>query len=292
MSKFQKIKEQYPSVTNSILQKLYNEDWTKSKKYFPFMVRIWNDKGKNQETFTSYKLIDIMKKFDDLLPYVPNKDISSSLYSSLSSILGAVKIAEEIREEKTFVREEHVLVLDETEDYIFLSPITHRGSLKYGANTKWCTASKFDDQTFLRYNKSGFLSYLICKNGKITGKYEKIAFWTEQMSSPFAGEVMIYNTNDDYVEETPVYDSGWDVETIFKLLVQFRRHAYVKFKTQKAESNVKQKLQLLSNFDFQGLQRDLDLLDKVKDNYLSENLVGIDFEETIQTFLNKLKTQI
>ena len=45
-----------------------------------------------------------------------------------------------------------------------------------------------------------------------------------------------------------------------KLMTKFRQHAYGKFRLQKAESNVKRKLNLLQTFDFQQFQEDVTII--------------------------------
>lgn len=290
MNKFEKIREQYPRVTNSTLQKLYEEDWTKSKKYFPYMVKIWNGKMNSGLTYTTQQLIKTVKQFDELLPYISNKDIYSEEYNDVWKLRNQIQIAEEIREEKTFVREEHVFVLEETDDYIFLVPLTHRGSLKYGSRTKWCTASKNDVETFNRYHNSGYLAYLISKNDKITNKCENVAFWSED-SSPLSGEVMVYNTIDAYVNDEELYKGGWDASTIFRLLMMYRKNAFIDLKTKQAEVNVKKKLTLLQNFDFVSLQRDLQLLSEVKNSDYVDEMLGGSYQKIIDDFINTIEKQ-
>ena len=292
MSKFEKVKEQYPLVGVGVITKLYNEDWTQTKKYFPYMVKLWNSRKILGHTFTSDKLLKTMKRFDELLPYMEDRDISSSKYFDMSAIERAILKALEVKEEKTFVRDEHVIVLDETDDYIFLSPLTHRGSLKYGANTRWCTASKHDESTFNRYHKNGFLTYLISKNNTIHKNYAKIALWSEEISSPFSGEVMIYNVIDDAVLDAQVIDSGWDVMLIFKLMVQFREKAYMKFKTQKAESNIKRKLQVMSGLDFSGITNDLMFLHNTTNRFATDSDLAAEAELVIQQFIKNVKEQL
>ena len=82
--------------------------------------------------------------------------------------------SEVIKEEKTFVREEHATILYEDEKTLLVRPLTHRGSLKYGANTRWCTVSKDNPNTFKSYFDSNYLFYLIRKNKEGT-KWDKIA---------------------------------------------------------------------------------------------------------------------
>lgn len=290
MNKFEKIREQYPRVTNSTLQKLYDEDWTKSKKYFPYMVKIWNWKMNSGLTYTTQQLVKTVKRFDELLPYISNKDIYSEEYNDVRDLVSQIQIAEEIRDEKTFVREEHVLVLEETDDYIFLVPLTHRGSLKYGSGTRWCTASKNDEGTFNRYHNSGYLTYLISKNDKITNRCEKVAFWSED-SSPLSGEVMVYNTIDAYINDEELYKGGWDASTIFRLLMMYRKNAFIDLKTKQAAVNVKKKLTLLQNFDFVSLQRDLQLLSDVKNSDYVDEMLGGSYQKIIDDFIKTIEKQ-
>lgn len=60
-----------------------------------------------------------------------------------------------------FNRNEHIRVLYEDANYLFLEPITHIGSQKYGANTRWCTTMRNESGTFKRYVNNGYLAYLI-----------------------------------------------------------------------------------------------------------------------------------
>jgi hypothetical protein len=292
MSKFEKVKQQYPSVGNAICTKFYNEDWTSTKKYFPYMVKLWDKKKASNDTFTSASLIKLMKQFDELLPYIDDKDISSEKYKSFGELEMAILKARVIKEEKTFVRDEHVMVLDETADFIFLTPITHRGSLKYGANTRWCTAARGDEYTFNRYMKNGFLTYLISKNDKIDKNYAKIAFWSEEISAPFSGEVIIYNVIDDAVLDSQVIDAGWDISLVFKLITKFREKAYMKFKTQQAESNVKRKLQVMGGFDFAGLASDIQFLNDQTNRFATESALAAEAQLVIQAFIDNIKQQL
>lgn len=291
MSKFEKVKEQYPLVTNATLLKLYNEDKTSSKKYFPYMVKIWDGKKMMGESFSSATLVQRVTQFDELLPYIKNKDIYSEAYSNFSKLNEAIIAAEIIKEEKTFNRDEHILVLEETDEYIFLSPLTHRGSLKYGANTRWCTASKHDEYTFNRYNKSGFLAYFIPKNSDKESS-SKIAFWSEDVNSPFSGEVMIFNSADSLLMDSNVIGQNLEIETLFKLMMVFRHHAYTKFKLQKAESNLKKKLNVLRNFDFQQLQEDIGVVNTYGRRANNNSIWNDEAEQIIKMFLDGINKQL
>ena len=49
-------------------------------------------------------------------------------------------------------------------------PFTHNASCKYGANTKWCTTKRNDDEYFDEHVSSGLLTYVIIRNSE----YKKI----------------------------------------------------------------------------------------------------------------------
>jgi hypothetical protein len=52
----------------------------------------------------------------------------------------------------------------QTKDFIMVVPFTHNASCKYGANTKWCTTKRNDDEDFLEHIESGLLVYVIVRN--------------------------------------------------------------------------------------------------------------------------------
>lgn len=53
----------------------------------------------------------------------------------------------------------HVEYRDDT--WLLIRPLTFESSLKYGASTRWCTASRNNPQTFFEYTQHGVLLYLI-----------------------------------------------------------------------------------------------------------------------------------
>lgn len=55
----------------------------------------------------------------------------------------------------------------DTEDYLLVVPHTHTASCKYGANTRWCTTKRDDDEDFIEHKDMGVLAYLIIKNPEI-----------------------------------------------------------------------------------------------------------------------------
>jgi len=63
-----------------------------------------------------------------------------------------------------------------TEDFLLVAPLTHKASCKYGANTKWCTTRKDDDEDFFDHVTSGILVYLIIKNPEYQNKLNSNKF--------------------------------------------------------------------------------------------------------------------
>lgn len=86
----------------------------------------------------------------------------------------------------------------ENDEWIVMRPLTIESSIKYGSNTKWCTASKNDPHYFYNHIKDGILIY--CINKKTGYKFagykdfnsNDINFWdpsdkmVDSMTLPFS----------------------------------------------------------------------------------------------------------
>ena len=59
--------------------------------------------------------------------------------------------------------EKEVMKVNETDEWLFIRPLTFQSSLTYGAGTKWCTASKGNKDYFYKYSNNGVLVYAINK---------------------------------------------------------------------------------------------------------------------------------
>lgn len=85
--------------------------------------------------------------------------------------------------------ENQVVVVLNSENWLAVRPITYQSSLKYGATTKWCTASRDNHYHFFKYTENGKLVYLINKKtGEKTAMFEgypqqsstyEISFWNQ-----------------------------------------------------------------------------------------------------------------
>ena len=179
MSKEKDLLEKYVGngITEKAAKELISGDNTPTKKYAQLMITHYIFRKKSSGGRGVKDIITLFQKFDSLLPYIEKKDIyNNGHYPNLDSINSAVKKAEEVKEEKTFNREDHVDVLIDNDDYILVHPFTLRGSQKYGKNTKWCTAtSNKHNNYFDSYKQNNFLFYLIRKKLN-DNQWDKVAF--------------------------------------------------------------------------------------------------------------------
>lgn len=285
MSKVEELRQKYPSVTTASFNKFLNADTTATKKYLDFMLKTWEDRKNPDASYRTVGcVINAVKKFNDLLPFITNKDIySKEYYGNLGNLRVAIGRADELREEKTFVREEHANVLMENEQFLFVQPLTHRGSIKYGANTKWCTTGKNDPATFNKYYRNGLLVYLIDKTESKVPNFRKVAFYHEYSSRGLNDSITLYNTNDNQCNETNIIQGGWSEDTLFELFMTYR---YLFGKTKEAKKNkdyVDSFVNTLTQLDFVKFEEHLSKLEQGTNvSYISKT------KEKVESFLESL----
>ena len=282
MSKVDELRAKYPKVTNAVINKFIEGDKTKTKKYLPFMLKTWVDR--TSEITNSTHLVQLVNMFDELLPYIENKDIYHKDYGSITHFLSVLNDAMVDKEENTFNRDEHAEVIEETDDYILLHPKTHRGSLKYGANTKWCTASKNSPSTFTSYSKNGFLVYLLSKKDK-GPVYTKLAFYIRKHQDMMTGHIECYNMADNNFETGVLIDDKlWDADTLFKLLTKIRLKAYQYQKLMVSKERIEDVLIRLESVNFETLTSSIEVLEKMNNiDYISNA------KQKINDFVSKLE---
>jgi hypothetical protein len=187
-----KIFESFISDTKYITmyQKLYKEMLNKSfstmklketlVKYLPTIDNNKLDKLSDLEIIFMYQLltqiipIEANKDFIDFCRYndenkIKNNDLHS--YCSFSEICDEVKIIKDKEEEKLL--EKQIIKLLDNDEWLILKPLSFKASIKYGAETKWCTASKNDKTYFNQYTKNGILIYIINKKTNIKSAIHK-----------------------------------------------------------------------------------------------------------------------
>jgi len=112
---------------------------------------------------------NLIKLYQDFVNYSEQKLINAD-YTKLKSfddLINLVSLAELKSLEKEI--SSSVLKLLDTDEWLVLIPFTHEASLRYGSQTRWCTASKDNPNTFYNYSQRGVLIYCIDK--RIGAKY-------------------------------------------------------------------------------------------------------------------------
>lgn len=287
MSKIEDLKQKYSGVSDASFKKFVNADATPTKKYLEFMLRTWEERKTSPQYRTVGTIINYTNKFDNLLPFIENKDIYSKKYSGdLFCLIDVVKVAEEIRDEKTFLREEHVSVLMETADTLFVFPKTHRGSMKYGAETKWCTTAKGDGSVFARYSRNGLLIYLIDKSKTKTENFQKVAFYMEYNMKGLNEGITLYDVSDSIVHEKHLITAGgWDQELLFEVFTRFR-YCFIKNQTIKQTKDfVDSFVNTIGQLDFNKFHEELSKLDEFMNvSYIKEA------QNKVESFIQSLNT--
>jgi hypothetical protein len=262
MSKVDDLRNKYKPVSNSSFSKFVEADSTPTKKYLDFMLKTWEDRKTGGPYRTTGSIIDIVNKFHDLTPYIENKDIySKEYYGNFGKLIEVIEVAEVVREEKNFNKGEHINVLLETSEFLLLQPKTHKGSIKYGANTKWCTTTKNNESIFNRYTRDGFLGYLIDKTETKTGEYKKVALYLEYNSGGINDNVKLYDVKDKYATEDDLIQSGWDIEKLFEIITMFRYHFIKSKENKKSKDFVNVFVNTLNKLDFNKFEVHMNKID-------------------------------
>lgn len=256
MAKIDTLKLKYTSIGEYSLTKLNELDKTPTKKYLEYMVKIWL--AEYEQIVDIEELGKYVNKFDELLPYIEKKDVYTDEYSTFEKLVNAVGAAETKKTGKVFVKDKNIEILYETEDYLFLIPKTHEGSLKYGAGTRWCTASRDNPETFRKYYEKGYLGYLIDKKSHKNTGYNKVAMHITKDVSPSFGKVTLYVENDSEVnQESVLFDNGWELDLIVHLTNTFRKYCSDYEKMSTAILNIDTLIEYLDDVDIDVMMKHL-----------------------------------
>ena len=283
MSKVDELKIKYPKVTKITFNKFVAADYTPTKKYLEFMLKTWSNRSQSSAHVTPSVIIGLVKQFDSLLPYINNKDIYHKDYTNLDSLKKVIENSETLKEEKTFVREDHANVLFENDRYILIQPTTHRGSLKYGAGTKWCTTSNQRPEVFDRYFKEGYLVYLIDKTIGTTNLGRKVALNMGYNNCSINGTIEIYNIVDTVVTAHTLKTYGWDDSDLFNIVTTFRYYHNKMRNIMKDKDVVNKFVGVLSRLDFNQFEKSLNNLEDK-----GTNVYTLKIKEKVEEFLTKL----
>jgi hypothetical protein len=146
------------------------------------------------QVFFMWRFLDTSFDINDLVEYQKFCEFNErglielndlSRYSSFDEILSVTAIAELKSQEKEL--EKQIKVIYTNEEWTVIRPLTYHSSLKYGASTKWCTASTKNPDYFFRYSKRGILLYMINKKTglkvacfKSLDEEHEFSFWNQE----------------------------------------------------------------------------------------------------------------
>ena len=285
MAKIDELRKKYPNVIKSVADRFFEGDKTPTKKYLEFMFKMWSTRSNRPtEAFSSAQYVKVINQFDQLLPYIENKDIYSGQYKSIVQLFRVVDNAKVLKEENEFIREDHIDVLIENDDYLLISPLTLKGSLKYGADTKWCTASKTSSYQFKNYTIDGYLFYLISKKER-NKNYNKIAFYGRGKNEHLTTSYAIYNQIDTEINEQKFILNGWTMFELFEIMSKIRVYSYEKYVIEKAKTDVEKTVNILKSVNLDEFLQQVNLLEKYGE---SGKIEGRDeLEKVIQTLSKK-----
>lgn len=283
MAKIDVLREKYPKVTKSTANLFLNGDKTPTKKYLEYMFKIWVNKPP-YSGWTANQIIRFVNEFDELLPYIENKDIYDKKYESIATLTTVIQIAKQVKEEKTFVREEHVDVLIENDDYLLLRPKTLKGSMKYGYDTKWCTTNQ-NGTHFKNYTNRGYLFYLISKKER-NKNYNKIAFLSSNKNDTLTSGIDIYNQLDTVIDQDiKLLSYGWSMFEIFEIITKIRAYSFEDSCKENIKKDVNSVISKLETIDIDKFFKNVDLLNNYEDT-------GTEYKEKLNSILDKLRSKL
>lgn len=290
--KYNEVRRRYGSMRVDTFEKFYTRDWTDTKKYFEYMVKMWHGNRNARGFYYDVSINDfvrVVKEFDKLLPYMKEKDIYNVKYSKYGALLDAIEDAKVTKLEKTFKKEDHVDVVYECDDFFMVYPKTHTGSLKYGASTKWCTASKRNTWTFESYAKKGTLIYVIDKKGNKGKNYEKLALYIHNAEGGIFKGCYVYNTTDNSVSDIALTNNGWGFDELMLIDIHARTYHFKLRRVEESKKYVNSIMKRLEGIDFERLNREmLFLKSKNVDNKFTETKIVVDkFVKEIKDFTFK-----
>lgn len=190
-----------------VIDYFVSQDPSGNNKYLPWMMKTYkqipSDAPEGVRTQAKELIPNLIKGFHQHSARLEKKDINQ--YKSLGELFTVINPVIKAAEEKSVKKEKEekgVKKIYEDADWLFLQPLEYEASCKYGANTKWCVASKETVQHFKNYSKSGLLLFLIHK--KSNNKFAFYINFGDNDSLELAFDnVEIYNPID-----TDISDNG------------------------------------------------------------------------------------
>ena len=281
MSKIETIREKYPVIRNSTFESFVNHDMSKTQKYLEYMCQMKT----NNPYITPKNIMGTVTKFHEFIAYIDNKDIYHSDYKDFEYINQVIRDAVTKKEDADFQKdiEKKVKILKNEGTIFMCRPLTYEASLKYGASTKWCTASRDTNNHFNSYTRDGYLVYVINNNPKLHKNYQKIAFYMPNSFSPMECHIQIFNAPDDEIEMSHCVNNGWDILELSELLNTFRLEAFDLWYYETYRKKVESQIRKLSEFNLNELYSNIKVLkDRYGDDMTESSLI-------LSKFVNMIK---
>ena len=181
--------------------------------FFLILNNLMGDTGK-VKSFTKFASLNERK-------LIENNDVTS--YSTWDEIEQAVSLAEMKLIDKETAKQ--IKKIYEDDEWLSLRPLSLEASMKYGANTKWCTTTE-SGQYYARYSARGVLIYNINKK---TG-YKVACF--KNLSPDHDNEFSWWDVTDKKIEALDSEASSAVLEAI-----KIRKYTLVKMKCQRLRVN-------------------------------------------------------
>ena len=281
MSKIETIREKYPVIRNSTFESFVNHDMSKTQKYLEYMCQMKT----NNPYITPKNIMGTVAKFHEFIAYIDNKDIYHSDYKDFEYINQVIRDAVTKKEDADFQKdiEKKVKILKNEGTIFMCRPLTYEASLKYGASTKWCTASRDTNNHFNSYTRDGYLVYVINNNPKLHKNYQKIAFYMPNSFCPMECHIQIFNAADDEIEMAHCVNNGWDILELSELLNTFRLETYDIWYYETYRKKVESQIKKLSDINLNELYSNIKVLKERYGDEMTESTL------ILSKFVNMIK---
>ncbi len=176
-----------------IITKLYDNDISKSKKYFNWMVReIKNSLIINHEN--SDLIISKIKLFDKYHKQLIYSDIYKYDLLSLEYELSNIKLISNTQLKKKIFKEEIILLPINDKNYKFWLPLTLQGMQLCSRGTRWCLSEKEHYLTYIKDNKH---IIIIAERKEYKNQQEKKEYEEKNLHKIAIQYFDIYNNNNE-----------------------------------------------------------------------------------------------
>ena len=175
--------------------------------------------------FCKFRILDVLTSRDEIKTMVEFMDNYERKLINVD--LGQIKNIEDVERHLSLSKikdiekegSNNVKIEYRDDEWLILRPLTFLSSLKYGAGTRWCTASRNNPEHFYRYTKSGILAY--CVNLKTGDKYGYFKSLENEMDDDDyiapTNEISFWSAKDDRIDSM-MCDFPPNVLTVIKNL--------------------------------------------------------------------------